>query len=103
MSWREPAVDELCDAFLALQDREQVACFLRDLCTLSEIEAMAHRLQAARLLAQGVPYAAVAQQVGASTTTVTRVAYWLRHGEGGYALALAALDGASRGKEASGG
>ena len=30
----------------------------------------------------------VAERTGASTTTVTRVAQWLRRGEGGYRLAL---------------
>ena len=45
---------------------------------------MAHRLAAARLVDKGVPYAEVAERVGGSTTTVTRVAHWLRHGEGGY-------------------
>ena len=36
----------------------------------------------------GLPYVEIAQRTGASTTTVTRVAHWLRHGEGGYRLAL---------------
>ncbi len=49
---------------------------------------MAHRWQVARLVDAGLPYQAVATQTGASTTTVTRVAHWLRHGEGGYRLAL---------------
>ena len=35
-------------------------------------------------LDEGLPYQEVARAVGASTTTVTRVAHWLRHGEGGY-------------------
>ena len=87
-SWRTEGLDELCDAFLAMRDRAEVAAFLRDLCTLSEIQAMTHRLQAARLLAEHVPYASVAEQVGTSTTTVTRVAQWLHRGEGGYQLAL---------------
>ena len=30
----------------------------------------------------------IAEKTNASTTTVTRVAHWLRHGEGGYRLAL---------------
>jgi uncharacterized protein YerC len=49
---------------------------------------MAHRLAAARLLDQGLPYHTVAERVGGSTTTVTRVAQWLRRGEGGYRLVL---------------
>ena len=36
----------------------------------------------------GEPYLEIAERTGASTTTVTRVAHWLRHGEGGYRLAL---------------
>jgi len=35
-----------------------------------------------------MPYAKVAGEVGASTATVTRVAHWLKHGEGGYRLAI---------------
>ena len=61
---------------------------LRDLCTLSELEAMGHRWAVARELDRGLPYHEVAARTGASTTTVTRVAHWLRHGEGGYRLAL---------------
>ena len=68
--------------------RAEVERFFRDLCTLAELEAMAHRWEVARLLEQGLPYLEIAQRTGASTTTVTRVAHWLRHGEGGYRLAL---------------
>ena len=49
---------------------------------------MAHRWHVARLLALELPYLEIAQRTGASTATVTRVANWLRHGEGGYRAAL---------------
>ena len=62
--------------------------FFRDLCTLSELEAMAHRWEVVQLLDQGLPYQEISRRTGASTTTVTRVAHWLRHGEGGYRAAL---------------
>jgi TrpR-related protein YerC/YecD len=81
-------MEELFDAVTTLQTRSEVEHFLRDLCTLSELEAMAHRWQVARLLEQGLPYLEISERTGASTTTVTRVAHWLRHGEGGYRLAL---------------
>jgi TrpR-related protein YerC/YecD len=87
-SWRTTETDELFEAILSLQTTDEAAAFFRDLCTLSELEAMAHRWQVARLVDAGLPYQAVASQTGASTTTVTRVAHWLRHGEGGYRLAL---------------
>jgi len=81
-------MEDLFEAFVSLEGAEEVERFLRDLCTLSELEAMAHRWEAARLLDQRLPYHEVARRTGASTTTVTRVAHWLRHGEDGYRLAL---------------
>jgi TrpR-related protein YerC/YecD len=87
-TWQTTETDELFQAILSLRTSEEAAAFFRDLCTLAELEAMAHRWQVARLVDAGLPYQAVATQTGASTTTVTRVAHWLRHGEGGYRLAL---------------
>ena len=81
-------MEALFDAVKTLRSRAEVEHFLRDLCTLSELEAMAHRWQVARLLQEGRPYLEISELTGASTTTVTRVAHWLRHGEGGYRLAL---------------
>ena len=78
----------LFDAIQSLESRDETESFFRDLCTLSELEAMAHRWEVALLLEQGLPYLEIAERTGASTTTVTRVAHWLRHGEGGYRQAL---------------
>lgn len=79
---------DLFETILGLQDPDEVERFLRDLCTLSELQAMAHRWEVAKLLERGLPYHEISKLTGASTTTVTRVAHWLRHGEGGYRLAL---------------
>jgi TrpR-related protein YerC/YecD len=81
-------LDELADAVLAMRTRDEAKRFLRDLCTLPELEALAHRWQTARLVDQGVPYLEIAGRVPTSTATVTRVAQWVRHGAGGYRLAL---------------
>jgi TrpR-related protein YerC/YecD len=86
--WRTTETGDLFEAVLALQTREDAERFFRDLCTLAEIEAMTHRWHAARLLDEGLPYLEVARRTGASTTTVTRVAHWLRHGQDGYRLVL---------------
>jgi len=87
-AWRTSDVEALVEALLAMRTPDEMAALLRDLCTLAELEALGHRLAAARLLDTGLPYVAVAARVGGSTTTVTRVAQWLRHGEGGYRMAL---------------
>ena len=83
-----PGLDDLADAVLSLRDRDEARRFLRDLCTLPELEALAHRWQTVRLLEEGVPYLEIAERVPTSTATVTRVAQWLRHGTGGYRIAL---------------
>jgi TrpR-related protein YerC/YecD len=79
---------DLFETVASLRTREEAQSFLRDLCTRAELDAMAHRWQVARLLDEGLPYLEVAKRAHASTTTVTRVAQWLRRGEGGYRLAL---------------
>jgi TrpR-related protein YerC/YecD len=83
-----PGLDELADALLSLRTRDETRRFLRDLCTFPELEALSHRWQTVLLLEQGLPYVEIAQRVPTSTATVTRVAQWLRHGAGGYRIAL---------------
>jgi len=79
---------DLFATIASLKTKEEAERFLRDLCTRAELDAMAHRWQVAQLLDEGLPYLEVARRAHASTTTVTRVAQWLRRGEGGYRLAL---------------
>ena len=83
-----PGLDGLADAVISLRTRDEARRFLRDLCTFPELEALVHRWQTVQLLEQNVPYVEIAQRVPTSTATVTRVAQWLRHGTGGYRLAL---------------
>ena len=83
-----PGLDDLADAVLLLRDRDDATRFLRDLCTLAELEQLTHRWQIVRLLEQKVSYLEIAERIGTSTATVTRVAHWLRHGTGGYRVVL---------------
>lgn len=81
----------LYDAFLLLKTREECAAFMRDLCTVAEIDSITERLAIARLLSKDVSYRGAADETGASTTTVTRVAHWLNHGRGGYRTVIARM------------
>ncbi|MSO95671.1 MAG: DNA-binding transcriptional regulator [Thermoleophilia bacterium] len=81
-------ITELATAIRTLRTVNEVTAFLRDLCTRAELEALGHRWQTARLLDEGVPYLEIAGRVPTSTATVTRVAQWVRHGTGGYRVAL---------------
>jgi TrpR-related protein YerC/YecD len=90
-AWRTPDVEALFDAVVRLEDREEVAAFLRDLCTLGELRDLAQRWAVVRRLDQGEHYASISRETGASTATITRIANWLHHGEGGYRQALERL------------
>lgn len=86
--WRTADADALFEAILRLETVEEAERFFRDLCTLSELRDMAQRWAVVRLLEQGLHYAEISRTTGASTATITRIASWLHHGEGGYRMAL---------------
>lgn len=87
---KEPWFKQLTEAFQACHTTEETANFLRDIATLSELQAMSERLEVARLLTQGLSYRDISAKTGASTTTVTRVAQFLENGTGGYRSILGA-------------
>lgn len=93
--WRTPDLDALLDVFLALDDREVALRFLRDLCTVGELHDMAQRWAVVRMLDAGLHYAEISKRSGASTATITRIASWLHHGEGGYRGQLERLKAAT--------
>ena len=95
--WRTEQLDALCRAILTLETVDEVALFLRDLCTRNEIDDLSGRWAVAALLETGLPYREVSQQTGISTTTIGRVNEWRRHGMGGYRLALDRIREASDG------
>ncbi len=88
-SWRkEPWFKALVQAMLACKSEEDMSAFLRDIGTLSELQAWSERFEVAKQLSQGITYREIAKNTGASTTTVTRVGKFLENGEGGYRKVL---------------
>jgi len=79
---------ELSEAILKLETVDECKRFFRDLCTLSELEAMAERFQIAKRVFAGETYREINKKTGSSTTTITRVAHWVHHGMDGYKLVL---------------
>jgi len=84
MAWRTPKLKKLAQALLSIDNEPAMLKFLRDLCTLEELEEISSRWQVVLLLEKGISYRDIAKKTGVSTTTVTRIAHWLNHGEGGY-------------------
>ena len=79
---------ELFEAILKIKDSKEASAFFRDLLTIPEIEEFSRRWQIVKMLGQKKSYLTIAKKLEVSTTTVTRVAYWLNHGTGGYKTIL---------------
>ena len=72
-------IEELCDALSLLESRQDMANFLKDLCTPQELQALSERWRVCRLLAQGtLSYREIHRLTGASLTTIGRVARFLK-------------------------
>lgn len=101
---RQEALAErnLCVALAALKRPEEVRAFLRDLCTPTEIQAMADRWAVVDPLKRSLPYREIHRLTGVSLTTIGRVARFLTGGHGGYATASERLEAAGRRTSAHG-
>jgi TrpR-related protein YerC/YecD len=88
---RDPQVDQLCRALLALRTVEDCYRLLEDLCTIHEVKALAARLEVARLLHEGLTYDEIAKRTGASSATISRVRRFLQYGADGYRIVLGRL------------
>ena len=70
---------DLCAALLTPQSGEEMERLLIDLCTPAEIRTMAERWHVARLLdGTDLSYREIHDATGVSTTTIVRVARFLR-------------------------
>ena len=89
----------LFEVIVQLGERQECARFFRDLCTLTELKAMSERWEVAQLVARDITYREINELTGASTATITRIAHWVKHGEGGYREALLRTKKSGQGKE----
>ena len=87
--------NELCEALCLAQSPAEMQRLLIDLCTPAELRALAERWHVARLLDEGeLSYRDINQQTGVSTTTIGRVARFLKdEPHQGYRIILDRLKG----------
>ena len=83
--------EELYDAILTLETKEECKKFFSDLCTVSELAAMEQRYQVAAFLRQGMIYNDILERTGASSATISRVNRSLQYGEDGYEVVFRRL------------
>ena len=78
--------EALFEAILMLHSTEECYAFFKDLCTYQELNAMAQRLQVAKMLHKGHVFHEIVEETGASTATISRVNRAIRDGCDGYQI-----------------
>lgn len=92
---RSSLADDLAEALALLRDEGDAKALLADLCTPAEIHSLAERWHVAKLLDAGeLTYREIHEATGVSTTTIVRVARFLRQEDnGGYRILLDRVTG----------
>ncbi len=75
-------VKDLYNAILKLKTEDECYDFFDDLCTPKEIEQMAERYSAAKLLLDGETYESVIKKTNISSATLSRVSKCIKFGKG---------------------
>ena len=95
---KDDLTDQLCETVLLLRSVEECYQFFEDICTISELKALAQRLEVARMLDAGHTYDEIVGRTGASTATISRVKRCLHYGADGYKVVLGRLKENREGK-----
>ena len=85
---KDEATDQLFEAILTLKNVEECYAFFEDICTVTELKALAQRLEVAKMLQEELTYQQIQQLTHASTATISRVNRCLSYGSDGYKLVL---------------
>ncbi|MGM0396674.1 MAG: YerC/YecD family TrpR-related protein [Bacillota bacterium] len=83
--------DSLFEAILQLETMDECYRFFEDICTIKEVQAIAQRLEVAKLLKANKTYNEIEEETGASTATISRINRSLNYGADGYKLVFEKL------------
>lgn len=75
-------IEELYKILVSVKNTEDCKMLLSDLCTDREIEKMAERIRAAKLLIEGKTYNQVIEETDISSATLSRVSRCVQYGDG---------------------
>lgn len=86
------SVDNLFDAILSLENKEECYIFFEDICTINELLSLSQRFEVAKMLREQRTYLEIAEKTGASTATISRVNRSLNYGNDGYDMVINRLN-----------
>jgi len=75
-------INELFELIVSINNVEDCKDIFDDLCTYNEINSMAQRLKAAKLLNQGATYEEIIKKTDISSATLSRVSRCVKFGKG---------------------
>lgn len=78
----EEMTDNLYELLASIDNPKDIELLFSDLCTEREIEQMAQRIMAARLLIEGNTYNKVIEKTDISSATLSRVSRCVQYGNG---------------------
>lgn len=78
----EDMLDQFYELILSVKSKEDCKNLFDDLCTVNEVEQMAQRVRAAKLLMEGMTYNQVIEETDISSATLSRVSRCVRYGKG---------------------
>lgn len=81
-SVKEKEINDLYELFVSLSSVEDCKDLLEDLCTYKEVEQMAERIRAAKLLMEGKTYQEVISVTDISSATLSRISRCVQYGKG---------------------
>lgn len=79
---KQEKIDALFSLIADIDNWEDCKALFDDLCTVKEVENMAERLHAAKLLIEGNTYNQVMAQADISSATLSRVSRCVQYGQG---------------------
>ena len=79
---KQQKIESLYHLIAGIDDPEEIRALFDDLCTRKEVENMAERVFAARLLLEGNTYSQVMAQSDISSATLSRVSRCVQYGTG---------------------
>lgn len=82
MEHKEEKIEALFRLIISLENMEDCRALFDDLCTRKELEKMAERVYAAKLLMEGKTYNQVISQADISSATLSRVSRCVQYGTG---------------------
>ena len=82
MDHKDEKIEAMLQLILDLSSMEDCRALFEDLCTRKEMEKMAERVYAARLLMEGKTYNQVIAQTDISSATLSRVSRCVQYGKG---------------------